>query len=130
MAFVQDVAPGPGDSATPLCDDVDMQAHSSAVDFAHIARLLSSIARAHGHVAPSFRSPPRLVGVDRSVRRFAGGAVSVAVAVRGRPWAAVVADMIEGVVVANRLTPPLADRLRTEMWAAVTDGHGLVADVA
>lgn len=56
--------------------------------------------------------------------------MSVAVAVRGRPWAAVVADMIEGVVVANRLTAPLADRLRTELWAAVTDGHGLVADVA
>jgi hypothetical protein len=27
--------------------------------------------------------------------------------------------MIEGVVVANRLRPPQADRLRAELWAAV-----------
>jgi hypothetical protein len=31
----------------------------------------------------------------------------------------VLADMIEGVVVANQLTPPLADRLRGEMWLAL-----------
>lgn len=43
----------------------------------------------------------------------------VAVQVRDRPWVAVVADMIEGVVVANRLTPPAADRLRTELWEVV-----------
>jgi hypothetical protein len=31
----------------------------------------------------------------------------------------VVSDMIEGVVVANRLVPPAADRLRTELWEAI-----------
>jgi hypothetical protein len=31
----------------------------------------------------------------------------------------VIADMIEGVVVANGLRPPAADRIRTELWAAI-----------
>jgi hypothetical protein len=31
----------------------------------------------------------------------------------------VLADMIEGVIVANELAPPAADRVRTEMWIAV-----------
>jgi hypothetical protein len=31
----------------------------------------------------------------------------------------VIADMIEGVVVANHLRPPVADRVRTELWAAL-----------
>ena len=44
----------------------------------------------------------------------------IAVQVRGRPWYVVVADMIEGVVVANGLKPPAADRLRTELWSVVT----------
>jgi hypothetical protein len=67
------------------------------------------------------------VGVQRSLRRHPNGAV-IAVQVRGRPWAAVVADMIEGVVVANRLEPPHADRLRTELWEAV--GVEWPADIA
>ena len=37
----------------------------------------------------------RLVGVDRTLRRRGGGAV-VSVRLRGRPWPAVLADMIEG----------------------------------
>ena len=55
----------------------------------------------------------------------AGGA-SVAVRLRNRPWAAVVADMVEGVVVANRLTGTEADRIRAVLWAAL-DEHGAVA---
>jgi hypothetical protein len=58
------------------------------------------------------------VGVDRSIRRHHGGA-AVAVRVRNRPWAAVAADMIEGVIAANRLAPPQSDRLRAELWPAL-----------
>jgi hypothetical protein len=90
----------------------------TTVDFSHAARLLALHARRHGLVAPSYRCPPRVVGVQRTLRRHAGGAV-VAVQVRGRPWVAVVADMIEGVVVVNRLAPPDADRIRTELWQAI-----------
>ena len=52
----------------------------------------------------------------------------MAVQVKERPWLAVLGDMVEGVVVANRLTPPQSDRLRTDLWAAAVDG-GVVADV-
>lgn len=90
---------------------------TSTADFAAAARSLSSEARQRGLVGPSFRCPPRLVGVDRTIRRRPEGAI-VSVRVRGRPWPAVLADMIEGVVVANQLTPPRSDRLRTELWAA------------
>lgn len=43
----------------------------------------------------------------------------VAVQVRGRPWLAVAADMIEGVVVSNGLQAPAGDRLRSELWEAL-----------
>lgn len=90
---------------------------TSTADFASAARTLTSEARRHGLVGPSFRCPPRLVGVDRTIRRRPDGA-TVSVRVRGRPWPAVLADMIEGVVVTNQLTPPRSDRLRTELWTS------------
>ncbi len=92
-------------------------ASATTVDFASAARTLTRAARQAGLVGPSFRCPPRLVGVDRSIRRRPDGAI-VSVRVRGRPWMAVLSDMIEGVVVANGLEPPRSDRLRAELWAA------------
>jgi hypothetical protein len=70
---------------------------------------------------PAFRTPPRLAGLDRTIRRGADGSVLVSVRSRGRPWAAVLADMIEGVVVANGLDPPEVTRARDELWRA-TEG--------
>ena len=88
----------------------------TSVDFAGAARALTRAARAAGLQAPSFRCPPRLVGVDRTIRRRPDGAI-IAVRLRGRPWAAILADMIEGVVATNRLQPPGADRVRADLWA-------------
>ena len=96
---------------------------SNTVNFAHAARTLAHEARVRGLLVPGFRCPPRILGVDRSLRRWDGGA-TLAVRVKGRPWVAVVADMIEGMVVANQLVPPVADRLRAELWLAL----GFVAD--
>jgi|TARA_B100001964_G_scaffold113707_1_gene126795 hypothetical protein len=45
----------------------------------------------------------------------------VAVVLKGRPWAAVVADMIEGILVANRLDNGRADTVRSALWLAVED---------
>ena len=92
-----------------------MAQNQTALDFAHAARVLGREARRRGLTSPSFRCPPRIVGVQRSLRRSAGGTV-IAVQLKGRPWLAVLGDMIEGVVVTNRLTPPQADRVRTELW--------------
>ena len=38
---------------------------------------------------------------------------------RGRPWVAVLADMIEGVIVTNGLAGADATRARTALWAAL-----------
>jgi hypothetical protein len=91
---------------------------ASTVDFASAARSLTREARQRGLVAPSYRCPPRLVGIDRSIRRRPDGAV-VSIRLQGRPRAAVIADMIEGVVVANGLQPPDADRVRSDLWSTV-----------
>ncbi len=92
---------------------------ATTIDFASAARTLSRAARRTGLVAPSYRCPPRLVGVDRSIRRRTGASDVVSVRVGGRPCAAMLADMIEGVVVVNGLRPPHADRVRAELWASV-----------
>ena len=91
---------------------------ATTVEFAAAARAITREARRRGLVGPSFRCPPRLVGVDRSIRRRPDGAV-VSIRLHDRPRSAVLADMIEGVVVANRLRPPQADRLRTDLWTVL-----------
>src|SRR6478735_8181516 len=80
---------------------------SSTVRFAHAARHLGAAARAAGLTVPAFRSPPRRPGAPRTIRRLPGGPV-VAVVLRDRVFAEVVADMVEGIVIANRLQDPAA----------------------
>jgi hypothetical protein len=94
-----------------------MQSNSS-VDFAKAVRAIGIELRRHGLRAPGFRSPPRLAGVQRSLRRMPNGAV-VAVQLKNRPWPAVLADMIEGCVVSNGLSHAQADTVRSALWRAV-----------
>ena len=104
---------------------------ATTIDFASAARTLTREARRRGLIAPSYRCPPRLVGLDRSIRRRPDAGAVVAVRVNGRPRAAMLADMIEGVVVTNSLRAPHADRLRSELWEAaggIFESHD--ADVA
>jgi len=89
--------------------------------FAEAGRRLASAATALGVQVPSFRTPPRVAGLDRTIRRGPGGSVLVSVRSRDRAWPAVLADMIEGVVHANDLAPREAARLRDELWKAT--GH-------
>jgi hypothetical protein len=91
---------------------------SSSLRFARAVHALAQAARALGLVVPGFRSPPRLVGVQRSIKRWPGGA-TVAVVVRDRPWPAVQADLVEGIVATNELTSPASDRARAELWLAL-----------
>jgi len=109
---------------------VVLASRPATVMFAEAARVLAAAARSHGLVAPSFRTPPRLLGLDRTVRRHPQGG-SIAVRVRGRPWPAVVADMIDGIVALNRLDSIRANRVRADLWdAAVADSARLVGDRA
>lgn len=95
--------------------------------FAAAARRLTAETRRLGMVAPAFRSPPRLSGVARSLRRRSDGGAVVAVVLRGRPWPAVLADLIDGVVVANRLEGVAADRARSALWAAMAGAEAEAA---
>lgn len=98
----------------------------TSLRFARLARSLGQAAVAQGLRAPTFRSPPRIPDVSRSIVRR-GPAVTVAVALRDRPWPAVVADMVEGVVAANRLTGVRADHVRAGLWRVATDVTDLAA---
>ncbi|MEZ5138280.1 MAG: hypothetical protein R2702_19780 [Acidimicrobiales bacterium] len=92
---------------------------SPSLHFAATVRTLGTAARARGLVVPGFRSPPRRPGMERTVRRAADGTATISVALRDRPFQAVIADLIEGIVVVNELDGVEAARLRTALWEAV-----------
>jgi hypothetical protein len=92
---------------------------SSTVRFAHAARRLGAAARAAGLTVPAFRSPPRRPGAPRTIRRLPGGPV-VAVALRDRAFTDVLADMVEGILIANDLHDPAASQLRRTLLDAVS----------
>ena len=103
---------------------------SSTACFAHAARQLGAAARAAGLTVPAFRSPPRRSGAPRTIRRLPGGPV-VAVVMRDRAFADVLADMVEGVVIANRLQEPAAARVRgAQLDAVAADTQGPEAPTA
>jgi hypothetical protein len=97
---------------------------ATTVRFATAARTLAAAARRFGLAAPTFRTPPRLVGLDRTVRRHPKGGV-VSVRIRGRPWPAVVADLVDGVVAVNRLDARRANRTRADLWDVVARHVGV-----
>ncbi len=110
----------------------------NALDFAHAARSLRCAAGLRDLVVPDFVSPPRRADLNRSIRRRgeAGDNLPpvVAVRLRGRPREAVLADMVEGIVVANRLSNARADLVRSALWLSLDnrpsryrDSHARVA---
>lgn len=98
--------------------------------FAEAGKRLGTAASLLGLSVPAFRAPPRVEGTDRTIRWGPNDTVSVSVRIRRRPWAAVLADMIDGVVCANRLNPSDAARVRNECWQAVGDISGEAAPVS
>lgn len=137
---------GPISGDTPSCDDVAMAAGTETAHGAHLqgrahgasgvdagsevrdgvmpttlfteaARVLAQHVAGMDLMVPGFRSPPRAVGVNRTLRRAPAGLGGViAVRLADRPFTAVIGDMIEGVVVLNRLDVAEADRTRTHLW--------------
>ncbi len=99
---------------------------ATSVMFANAARSLGQAARLRDLVVPGFRAPPGIGDVARTIRRRAG-VPTIAVRLRGRPWSAVLADMIEGVLVANELSGARADHVRSALWLAVDDPTGVEA---
>jgi len=102
-----------------------------ALRFADVARRLGAATHEAGLSVPAFRSPPRVAGAARTIRRYPAGAV-VSVRLRGRPFADVVADMVDGVLAANRVPASDAPRVRAGLVAALTtpavpDAHAVRA---
>ena len=90
----------------------------TSLDFGAAARSLARAAHLRGLVVPVFASPPSRPDLDRSIRRRNGSPV-VSVRLWDRPRAAVLADMIEGIVVANYLEDSKADLVRSALWLAI-----------
>lgn len=107
-------APRPRLRAVPPTDAAAPRA--SALQFSETVRQVVALARRHQLRPPVFRSPPRLDGVDRSIRRRPNGTVVVAVRRVDRPLAAVQADVIDGVLAANGVVGEPADRFRHAAW--------------
>jgi hypothetical protein len=93
-----------------------------ALRFADAARRLGAAAHEAGLSVPAFRSPPRVPGAARTIRRYPAGAV-VSVRLRGRPFAEVIADMVEGVLAANRIPPADAVGVRARLRAALDESR-------
>ncbi len=92
----------------------------TSLGFAAAARSLGQAARLRGLIVCDFVSPPRRDDLNRSIRyRPAPARPVVAVRLRNRPPNAVLADMIEGCVVANRLKGARADLIRSALWLSV-----------
>lgn len=101
-----------------------MEPRGVAHDFAGVARRLAAAARAHGLRAPSFRTPPRRPGCDRTIRRYADGSALVSVRARGRRWDDVVDDLIAGVLAVNDLHGAQAASVRLELWSDLRASRG------
>ncbi len=89
-----------------------------ALRFADAARRLGAAAHEAGLNVPAFRSPPRVAGAARTIRRYTAGA-GVSVRLRGRPFAEVVADMVDGVLAANQVPAADGPRVRSRLVAAL-----------
>lgn len=101
---------------TPCCHD-ECMTPSATTKFTAAARVLAQRANELNLVVPGFRSPPRIVGVNRTIRRSRDGEGGVvAVRLSDRPFTAAVGDMIEGVICINNLGAPEADVIRTQLW--------------
>lgn len=111
---------------TPLRHDGGV-VESQSVQFGELARAVSNRARSLELVAPVFKSPPKVVGATRTVRWRRDGRGVVAVAFRNRPLPAVVSDLIEGVLVINRLDGVDLCRARDDMWESFADSVKLAA---
>ena len=69
-------------------------------------------------IVPAFRSPPRVRGAIRTLKRYPGGAV-VSVRLRDRTYVEVVDDMIDGVLATNRVSAESRPRLRQAFQLAL-----------
>jgi|APSaa5957512535_1039671.scaffolds.fasta_scaffold146861_2 hypothetical protein len=106
----------------------DLSRQIGSMQFARAARTLGEAATRGGLVVPAFRSPPRQAGTRRALQRRTDGSVTVAVALRDRPWLAVQADMVDGVLAANEFTDSQKVQWRDRLFGALMGADGICLD--
>lgn len=99
----------------------------AAIPFSSLARLLAAECRRHALVVPSFSTPPRVAGANRTMRRLRGGGFMVAVRLRDRSIDDVIADMVEGVLRANDLSGQAAVGWRIALRSVIGDEEPMAA---
>lgn len=108
--------PGGGAPVPKSAVDAAWTTRTGAIGFSETVRCVVALSRRGGLAVPVFRSPPGRTGVDRTIRRRGDQPPVVAIARAGRPLAAVQSDVIEALVVVNRLDDRRADRFRRAAW--------------
>lgn len=93
-------------------------AESYSINFLKVIRTLERIAGQRGFVAPSFRCPPPSAKFQRSLKKLKDDKVVVSIVVRDRPWLAVLADIVEGFVIANN-SSEREPELRNLLWDSI-----------
>ena len=105
-------------SATSLSEAPSMR-------FAVAARVIVEACRAEGIGVPAFRTPPKTQGIDRAIRRSELGSI-VSVRIIGRPFLAVIADLVEGDVISNQFVGRQASSLRNVLWSQIVENLQVV----
>ena len=108
----------------------DRSGPDASGQFVLTVRALAAEARELGLQVPSFQSPPRSDQLDRTIQRRPPDDWVVAVRVKGRPFPAVIADAVEGIVVCNELSAGAAGALRDELWRAAEQVAETMGSVA
>jgi hypothetical protein len=97
----------------------DSPTAAGALAFSDTVRTVVQLCRRGGLVPPVFRSPPGSEAMDRTIRYRGSKPPVVAIRRLGRPLPAVQADVIEAIVVSNRLSCERAERFRRAAWRAL-----------
>ena len=94
-------------------------AESYSIKFVKVVRTLERIANQRGFNVPTFRSPPPTAKFQRTVKKQPDKKLIISIVVRERPWLAVLADIIEGFVLANKPSNRESE-LRDLLWDSIS----------
>lgn len=97
-------------------------AESYSVNFVSVVRTLGRIANQREFISPSFRCPPPSAKFQRSMRNLGEGEITISIVIRERPWLAVLADIVEGFVIANKSLERESE-LRNLLWDSIASNN-------
>ena len=102
----------------PIMDNENM-AESISIQVTKADRTLGRIADQLGYRIPPFRCPPPSAKYQRSVRKTGEENLSISIVIRGRPWLAILADIVEWFVIAK--TQSWQDsEIRNILWNCIS----------